>query len=78
MKKTYAAMFWKGDQKASGPEEAYDTEVMCIYGKAYPQCNSSAQDEDMAHRFLNGLLDQKTQQQIEFVKDPANIDDLLD
>ena len=34
--------------------------------------------EHLLHRFLNGLLDQKAWQQIECVKDPANIDDALD
>ena len=29
------------------------------------------------HRFFNDLLDQKAQQQIEFVQDPTNIDDAL-
>ena len=29
------------------------------------------------HRFLNGLLDQEARKQIEFVKDPSNIDDAL-
>ena len=35
-------------------------------------------DEDLLHRFLNGLMDQKAHQQVEFVKDPANIDEALD
>ena len=32
----------------------------------------------MLHRFLSGLQDQKARQQIEFVKDPNNIDEALD
>ena len=75
---TYATMFWKRDQKASETEEAYAAELKHIYGKAYPQHDCSAQDEDMLHRFLNGLLHQKAQQQTDFVKDPASIDDALD
>ena len=40
--KTYAAMFWKRDQKASETEETYAVELKCIYGKAYPQHDNSA------------------------------------
>ena len=71
-------MFWKRGQKASETEEAYATEFSHIYDKAYSQCDCSAQEEDLLCRFLNGLLDKKAQQQIEFVEDPANIDDALD
>ena len=76
--KTYAAMFWKKDQKASETEETYAAELKHIYGKAYPQHDNSAQDEDLLCRFLNGLLHQKAHQQIEFIKDPTNIDAALD
>ena len=48
-----------------------------MYDKAYPQCDSTSQDKDLC-RFLNGLIDQKAHQQVEFVKDPANIDEALD
>ena len=37
--KTYAAIFWKCDQKASESEEIYVTELKRVYGKAYPQCD---------------------------------------
>ena len=49
-----------------------------VYGKAYPQCNSASRDEDLLCRFLNGLIDKKACQQVEFVKDSANIDEALD
>ena len=49
-----------------------------MYGKAYPQWDSSARAEDLLHRFLSVLQDQKARQQIEFVKDPNNIDEALD
>ena len=31
-----------------------------------------------SHRFLNGLSDQKVQQEVEFVKEQVNIDEVLD
>ena len=76
--KTYVVMFWKRNQKASETEETYAVDLKCIYGKAYPQWDNSARKEDLLCRFLNGLLDQKARKQIEFVKDPSNIDDALD
>ena len=53
-------------------------ELNWVYGKAYPQWDSVSRDEDLLRRFLNGLIDQKACQQVEFVKDPANIDEALD
>ena len=76
--KTYAAIFWKCDQKVSETEETYVAEHKLVYGKAKPQWDSASRDEDLLCRFLNGLIDQKSCQQVEFVKDPANIDEALD
>ena len=75
--KTYAAIFWKCDQKVSETEETYVAEFKWVYGKAYPQQDSASRDEDLLSRFLNGLIDQKAHQQVEFVKDPANIDEIV-
>ena len=44
--KSYAATFWKRDQKATETEEAYATELKRMYGKAYSQWDSSARAED--------------------------------
>ena len=75
--KTYAAISWKCDQKVSETEETYVAELKQVYDKAYPQWDSASRDEDLLCRFLNGLIDQKACQQVEFVKDPANIDEAL-
>ena len=40
--KTYAAIFWKHGQKASESEETYVAELKRVYGKAYPQCDSTS------------------------------------
>ena len=74
--KTNAAIFWKHDHKAS--EKTYVTELKRVYGKVYPQHDSTSWDEDLLCRFLNGLIDQKAHQQVEFVKDQASIDEALD
>ena len=53
-------------------------ELKWVYGKVYPQWDSASRGEDLLHRFSNGLTDQKVCQEVEFVKDPANIDEALD
>ena len=60
-------MFGRQDQKASEAEKAYMAKLKCICRKAYPKSDCSTMNEDLLCRFLNGLRDQKTQQQIEFV-----------
>ena len=60
--KTYAAIFWKCDQKVSESEETYVAELKRVYGKAYPQFASISWDEDLLCRFLNSLTDQKAHQ----------------
>ena len=45
--KIYAAIFWKHDQKASESGETYVIELKRVYGKAYPQCDSTSWDEDL-------------------------------
>ena len=76
--KTYAVIFWKCDQKVLETEETYVAKLKPVYGKAYAQQDSASRDEDLLRRFLNSLIDQKACQQVEFVKDPANIDEALD
>ena len=71
-------MFWKCDQKISESEKTYIADLKRVYGKAYHQYDSTTQDEDLLCRFLNGLMDQKACQEVEFVRDPANIDETLD
>ena len=76
--KIYAAIFWKCDQKPSESEETYVTELKRVYGKAYPQCDSTSPDGDLLGRFLKGLMVQNGFQQEELVNDQANIYEALD
>ena len=57
--KTYVAIFWKCDQKVPESEKTYFVKVKRVYGKAYPQHDSTSWDEDLLPRFLNGLMEQK-------------------
>ena len=73
----FADMFWKRDQKAGELEETYAAELKRLHGKAWPKRNTESTEEDLLQRFMNGLLDKKAKQQVEFVKNPTNIDNAL-
>ena len=77
-RKMFADMFWKRDQKAGELEETYAAELKRLHGKAWPKRNMESTEEDLLQRFMNGLLDKKAKQQVEFVKNPTNIDNALD
>ena len=77
-RKMFADMFWKRDQKAGELEETYAAELKRLHGKAWPKQNLESTEEDLLQRFMNGLLDKGEKQQVEFVKNPNNIDDALD
>ena len=53
-------------------------ELKCIYEKNHQKHYCSVWNEDLLLRLLNSLTDQQVQQQIEFVKDLGNIDNMLD
>ena len=76
-RKMFADMFWKRDQKAGELEETYAAELKRLHGKAWPKRNTESTEEDLLQRFMNGLLDKKAKQQVEFVKNPTNIDNAL-
>ena len=77
-RKMFADMFWKRDQKGGELEETYAAELKRLHGKAWPKQNLESTEEDLLQRFMNGVLDKKAKQQVEFVKNPTNIDDALD
>ena len=77
-RKMFADMFWKRDQKTGELEETYAAELKRLHGKAWPKQNLESTEEDLLQRIMNGLLDKKAKQQVEFVKNPTNIDDALD
>ena len=77
-RKMFADMFWKRDQKAGELEETYAAELKRLHGKAWPKRNMESTEEHLLQRFMNGLLDKNAKQQVEFVKNPTNIDNALD
>jgi hypothetical protein len=73
-KKSLKAKFSNRKQKANESVEMYATELKKLYAKAYPDRDDEIKREDLLRKFFDGLLDEKVQAQVEFVKDPDNID----
>lgn len=75
--RSYKLLFNRRDQKPGETTIQYGTELKRLYAKAYPNRNSWNRCEDLLLRFLDGLNDENARFQIEFVKDPADIDEAI-
>ncbi len=72
--KSYGARFSHRDQKPGEAAEEYAAELKRLYDKAYPQRATQTRKEDLLRRFLDGLQDEQARFQVEFVKEPLDID----
>ena len=75
--KTYQVQFSKRVQKSGESIENFAAELKRLYTKAYPKRPASIRQEDLLRKFLDGLCDNHVRQQVEFVKQPASIDDAV-
>lgn len=75
--RSYKLQFNRRDQKPGETAILYGAELKRLYDKAYPNRNSGTRCEDLLRRFLDGLNDENARFQIEFVKDPADIDEAI-
>jgi hypothetical protein len=72
--RTYGSKFSNRNQRPGETVEEYAAEIKALYDKAYPNRDGQTRREDLLRRFLDGLLDERTQMQVEYVKEPADID----
>ena len=75
--KTFAAKFSNRAQKHDETVEEYAAELKRLYSKAYRNRDSSTRQEDLVRRFLNGLKDSEASFEIEFHKEPEDIDEAV-
>lgn len=75
--RSYKLQFNRRDQKPGKTSIQFGAELKRLYDKAYPNRNSGTRCEDLLRRFLDGLNDENARFQIEFVKDPADIDEAI-
>ena len=75
--KTFAAKFSQRRQKHDETAEEYAAELKRLYSKAYRSRDSRTRQEDLVRKFLDGLKDQEARFEVEFHKEPENIDSAL-
>ena len=76
-RKTYAVQFSNRSQKPGESAGDFAAELKGLYNKAYPNRDIDTKREDLLRRFLDGLSDPDAQFQVEFHKEPANIDEAV-
>ena len=76
-KKTYGAQFSHRSQKSSESVEEYAAELKRLYDKAHANRDEETRREDLLRKFLDGLYDEKARFQVEYVKEPRDIDEAV-
>ena len=72
--KAFAAKFSHRIQKLDETAEEFAAELKRLYAKAYKNKNSKTRQEDLVRKFLDGLKDHEARFEIEFHKEPNDID----
>ena len=75
--KTFAAKFSHRNQKSGETAEEYASELKCLYDKAHKVRDIQTRREDLVRRFLDGLRDEEVRCEVEYVKDPSDIDEAV-
>lgn len=73
-KKTFGVQFSNRTQKPGESVEEFAAELKRLYDKAHSNRDLETRQEDLLRRFLDGLSDERTRFQVEYVKEPDNID----
>ena len=72
--RTFAAKFSQRAQKQDETVEEYAAELKRLYAKAYKSRDNETRQQDLVRRFLDGLKDNEARFEIEFHKEPDDID----
>ena len=75
--KTYAAKFSQRTKKPSETAEEFAAELNRLYAKGYKFRDDRTRQEDLVRRFLDGLRDSDARFEIEYNKEPDNIDEAV-
>ena len=76
-KRTFAAQFSQRTQRQGETAEEFAAELKRLYAKAYSFRGEATRQEDLVRRFLDGLRDSEARFEIEYNKEPVNIDDAV-
>ena len=75
--KSYRARFSNRDQKQGESVEEYAAELKRLYDKAHGSRDRETRKEDLLRRFLDGLSNEQARFQVEYIKDPLDIDEAV-
>lgn len=75
--KTFAAKFSQRCQRQGETAEEYAADLKRLYAKAYKSRDEKTRQEDLVRRFLDGLRDHEARFEIEFHKEPSNIEEAV-
>ena len=76
-RKTYGTKFSRRSQQGDETVEEFAGELKRLYDKAHPQRDEDTRREDLLRRFLDGLKDTDAAFQVEYVKEPIDIDEAV-
>ena len=76
-KRTFAARFSQRTQRQGETAEEFAAELKRLYTKAYNFRGENTRQEDLVRRFLDGLRDSDARFEVEYNKEPVNIDEAV-
>ena len=75
--RTFAVKFSNRNQRGGETAEEYAAELKRLYDKAHGYRDQRTRQEDLVRRFLDGLQDETARFQVEFNKEPQDIDEAV-
>jgi len=76
-RKAMGAQFSHRIQKSNETVQEYSADLKRLYDKAHPNRDRITRAEDLLRRFLDGLREENTRFYVEYVKEPADIDEAV-
>lgn len=75
--RSYAAKFSRRCQKHGETVEDFAADLKLLYDKGHGYRDRRTRDEDLVRRFLDGLMDDDIRFEVEYHKEPRNIDEAV-
>ena len=75
--RTYGAQFSHRNQRSGETIEDFAADLKRLYDKAYANRDKDTRREDLLRRFLDGIQDDATRFQVEYNKEPHDIDEAV-
>ena len=75
--RSFASKFTSRTQKQGETAEDFAADLKRLYDRAHGYRDRRTRDEDLVRRFLDGLRDEEVRMEVEFNKEPQNIDEAV-